>query len=343
MHNRLRFFKRCTVWFFLIFLCQCREREERQVQRSFYYWKTVFRLSPTETKTLQQLSVQQLYVKFFDVEWNSQTKAPQPAAKSIFQQSPPAGMVITPVVFITQEPLQYATTEQLDALAANMSKLLSSMATNHSLQLTNEVQLDCDWTATTKNKYFYLLENLKKQPFFQHKTLSATIRLHQVKFLSQTGVPPVNKGLLMCYNLGNLRLPQTKNSILEEAELKKYIHHLDSYPLPLDIALPIFDWYVLFEGNTYKGLVRDFDPGEKRAKQKRIVFTRDTILNGYAFKAGQWLRHESSNPDVVRRCAERVSEKRNEKRLTVILYHLDEQNLDKYTRHELESFYNALR
>ncbi len=333
-------FGRCL--FFLLLLCAC-GREERKVQRSFYYWKTVFDLSPKELQTLQQLSMQTLYVKFFDVDWDETTASAKPVAKSIFAKSPPKNLSITPVVFITQEPLQYLAEKGLDSLAANLASMLSSIAATNKLFLSHEIQLDCDWTAATKDKYFYLLQRLKQQPFFQGKIISATIRLHQLKFISQNGVPPVDKGLLMCYNMGNLRYPQTDNSIIDEDELKKYISKLNTYPLPLDVALPVFDWWVLFEGDAYKGLVRDFTPANKDAKKNRIDFAKDTVINAREFKAGQWLRHETSNAETVKRCAGLISEKLKAKELAVILYHLDEQNLTKYTLHELESFYNSLR
>ncbi|WP_121352299.1 hypothetical protein [Flavisolibacter nicotianae] len=343
MRNGPLFFQRCTIFFFLFLLCSCKEREERKVQRSFYYWKTAFHLSPGEHETLNRLSVHRLYVKFFDVEWNGERNAPQPAAKSIFQQKPPAGITITPVVFITQEPLQKSSPAQLDTMAANIARLLQSLATSNQLALSNEVQIDCDWTAATKENYFHFLQAIQKQPFVQNKVLSATIRLHQLKFHSQTGVPPVQKGLLMCYNMGNLRYPQTKNSIIEESEFKKYIGHIENYPLALDVALPIFDWYILFDGNNYKGLVRDFSPGRTWAKKDRIEFASDTLISGYAFRKGQWLRHERSDAETIRNCAALLGKKIKANELTVILYHLDEDNLTNYTLHELESFYNRLR
>jgi hypothetical protein len=323
-------------------LCACNKKEAVTVQRSFYYWKTAFHLSPKEKETLRQLSIRQLYVKFFDVEWNGEKSAPQPAAKSIFQQAPPDSLNITPVVFITQESLQKASPQQLESLAVNIANLLSSIATNNKLPLSNEVQIDCDWTAKTKEAYFFLLDALKKQAFFQDKTLSVTIRLHQVKFRSQNGIPPADRGLLMCYNMGNLRHQQTKNSIIEEAELKKYIRDLDSYSLPLDIALPIFDWYVLFEGDRYKGLVRDFSPPAALANKERIEFTKDTTINGYSFKKGQWLRHEKSEAAVVKKCAELLADKLKPEKRSVILYHLDRNTITNYTLHELEDIYHSL-
>ncbi len=342
MIPRLTFFKRCTL-LVLLFCFACNTREERAVQRSFYYWKTVFHLTPKEQKTLQDLSVRNLYVRFFDVDWNDARQTAEPVAKSVFQQQPPTGVSITPVVFITQEPLQKSDTAALNGLAVNIANLLSSISSNNSLQLSTEIQIDCDWTAKTKESYFHLLNQLKDQAFFQGKKLSATIRLHQLKFITQNGVPPVDKGLLMSYNMGNLRHPQTKNSIIEEEELNKYINNLQKYKLPLDVALPIFDWYILFEGAQYKGLVRDFKPGEKLASEDRIVFEQDTTINGYAFKKGQWLRHEKSDAEVIQNCAERISKKLQRGELTVILYHLDQTNLSKYNQNELESFFDSFR
>ena len=191
------------------------------MQRSFYYWKTVFELTPKERQTLINLSIQKLYVKFFDIDWDTEKQLAQPVAKSIFSQGPPSGITITPVVFITQEPLHYLSTKGLDSLAINLAALLSAIAITNHLSLSNEIQLDCDWTQNTGKAYFYLITKLKEQVFFKNKVVSATIRLHQLKYISQNGVPPVNKGLLMCYNMGDLRYPQTKNSIIDEGELKK--------------------------------------------------------------------------------------------------------------------------
>lgn len=332
---------RCTFLFF-IFYC-CNHREERNVQRSFYYWKTVFNLTPKEKEALTDLSVQKLYVKFFDVDWDNDRQLAQPVAKSIFSQAPPPGITITPVVFITQEPLQYSGTRGLDSLAINIAALLSSIASSNHLLLSNEIQLDCDWTQHTKTAYFFLIAKLKAQPFFKDKIVSATIRLHQLKFVSQAGVPPVNRGLLMCYNMGNLRYAQTKNSIIDDGELKKYISHLDGYLLPLDVALPIFDWWVLFEGDRYKGLVRDFNPGKGWEKKERIAFDSDTTINGFIFKKGQWLRHEGSDAVVIKKCAALISGKLKQKELTVILYHLSENNLSKIDSHALQNFFDSFR
>lgn len=304
----------------------------------FYYWRSSFQLAPAEKSTIQELNIQQLYIKFFDVEWNEDTKQPQPIATIRFKDSLPAHTVITPVVFITNETLQQADTSQVNTLAVNVNKLLSSIIRNNKLAVSNEVQIDCDWTQSTKDKYFNFLQQLKQQPVLQGKQLSATIRLHQLKFINQTGVPPVDKGLLMCYNMGNLRHPETGNSIIETAELDKYIKSLGHYPLHLDIALPLFDWYVWFSKSQYRGLfypqqLPHFPDGEK------VTFARDTVINGYAFKAGDWLRYENSPIEVLNAVAQRLQQRLPAADRTILLYHLDEKVLSKYQNNEIKNLF----
>ena len=316
--------------------CQPPASRPTKINHGFYYWRSSFQLAPAEKNTLNDLAIQQLYVKFFDVEWNQDTKQPQPIATIRFRDSIPATTVITPVVFITNETLQQADTGQVNTLADNINKLLSSIIRNNKLVVSNEVQIDCDWTQSTKEKYFALLQYLKQQPVLQGKTLSATIRLHQLKFINQTGVPPAGKGLLMCYNMGNLRHPETGNSIIETAELDKYIKGLRDYPLHLDIALPLFDWYVWFSKTQYRGLFYPQQLPHLPAGEK-VTFAQDTVINGYAFKAGDWLRYENSPMEVLEAAARRIQRQLPATDRTILLYHLDEKVLSKYQNNEIKN------
>lgn len=337
----LRQIPRYSFYLILFFLlANCKQRPERKIHRSFYYWRTNFLLSEKEADALQQLSIQNLYVKFFDVEWNEASKNAVPVATIKFKQAPPKNLLITPVVFITNETLNKSSEEQIAELASNIIKLVIGTAENSKPHLSNEVQIDCDWTAVTKEKYFALLKAIKSQPFLNGKNLSATIRLHQLKFISLNGIPPVDKGLLMCYNMGNLKHPETKNSIIELEELKKYTNNLKSYALPLDIALPIFDWYIWYRGIEYKGLIHNF-PNEK--KNQRILFKQDTGIDGYNFRKGDWLRYENSGPKNVIEAAKHLNKGLKTQELNVILYHLDENNLNNYKEHELEDMFNSFR
>ncbi|MGG2305049.1 hypothetical protein ACE4Z6_26875, partial [Salmonella enterica] len=93
-------------------------------------------------------------------------------------------------------------------------------------------QIDCDWTLGTKEKYFSLLKRIKERMALP---LSCTIRLHQVKYQAKTGVPPVDRGMLMYYNMGHVEGATETNSIYDPANADKYVSYVKDYPLPLDV------------------------------------------------------------------------------------------------------------
>ncbi|MCH5599842.1 hypothetical protein [Niabella ginsengisoli] len=166
-----------------------------------------------------------------------------------------------------------------------------------------EVQMDCDWTATTKKKYFYFLQEIKRQKIAPE--LSATIRLHQIKYTTSSGIPPVDKGLLMCYNMGTLQNIESKNSIIDPEEFEKYQSYIKMYSLPLDAGLPVFEWYVLFRNNKYAGLFQymptSFLEGCKKQGNHFFKIVKDTVISDRLLKAGDLLRYENSNIASVKK------------------------------------------
>jgi len=323
------------------------KKEERKIERSFYYWRSVFHLSPFEEQQLKQLNVKLLYVKFFDVVWDIAETRPTPVAKlQNTSYKLPNDIQVIPTVFITNECMERLDPLQVGSLADKITGLVMSIdsANAFSLQI-EEIQIDCDWTPTTKEKYFALLKAIKLN---SHVPISATIRLHQVKFMSSTGVPPVDKGLLMCYNMGNLKKTGTKNSIIETEELKKYIGNLNAYPLQLDMALPLFNWKVLFRNNEYSGLIQNLPDDSLKASftqktENRYELLKDTLLKGYSLKKGDILRTEESSYATIITVAEEVNKRLKNTRPRVALYHLDSLLLSKYSSHELENIYNSMR
>ncbi|RYY84538.1 MAG: hypothetical protein EOO15_19145 [Chitinophagaceae bacterium] len=324
---------RLSLLLLSLILLSC-QKTERTVHRSFYYWKTVYDPTAKEKAALDSLDIDHLFVRLFDVGVDETNGVVQPQGKITWEQQP-VGLTITPVVFITQEALRSGDSTALDSLAARMGRL--SAALTRGVSLSNEWQIDCDWSAGTKARYFRLLRQLRQQPFAQGKTLSVTVRLHQLKYIAEAGVPPADRGLLMAYNLGNLRDPSAENSILENKELDKYVRSAARYPLPLDAALPLFDWYVWFSENRYKGLVHHFDSSLQAPG--RIAFTTDTTIEGYPFRKGDWLRHEAVSAEALSVAAGHLSQQLPSADVRVLLFDLDEQNLDRYQFHELETLF----
>lgn len=279
----------------------------------------------------------------------------EPAAKIQFDTASlewiqRAGIEIVPVVFITNESLVKIPPDRIKILSTRIGYLTKELLRENLIsQPVRETQIDCDWTAGTRDKYVDLLNFLKTLPVFADKKISATIRLYQCKYSSKTGIPPVSRGLLMCYNMGNLKDPQTSNSILDVKELKKYIGSLKEYPLPLDIALPVFEWKVLFRNNQFAGLISNLpdtvltDKTLFQHTRNHFELNTDTVLHGYEFKKGDLLRVEKSNYTEVLKAAEALTSQLKTTEFTVSLYHLDSISLSKYKIDELENLYNRLR
>lgn len=176
--------------------------------------------------------------------------------------------------------------------------------------------------------------------------------MHQVKYLQSNGVPPVDKGLLMCYNMGDLRKWGDHNSILNMEALEAYTGNsrISNYPLSLDLALPLFEWTVLFRNRQYAGLLRNM---EQQQLEDRSLFQpagkhlytalKDTLLNGYPLRQGEVLRYETSDPAVLQKAAKHLARQRQNYSPVVVLYHLDSLTLRKHQMHELEDIYHILR
>ena len=333
--------------FSLFSFVSCKEkREPRQVERSFYYWKSILSVTDFEKQKLDSLKIKTIYLKFFDVDWDEETRKSKPLAKlQATSDELQGGIQIIPTVFITNECIQKIDSSQIAALAKNIYALILEIKQANHFDSIPEIQIDCDWTQASKEKYFQLLINLK--PLTTNYKLSATIRLHQIKFLSKTGVPPVDRGLLMCYNMGNLKDPATKNSILETEELKKYIANLATYPLPLDVAFPLFDWKVLCRNNMYTGLIQGlpdnvFNSSFCNKTGNRYSILKDTLLHDYDLRKGDIIRDEQSDIKEVLAAATEIGKQLKNTQLRVSLYHLDSVILNKYTIHDLESVYNSL-
>ena len=326
---------------FFALLISCSAKKHHEVQRSFYYWRSNLSLSDNSASALRSLHVKKLYVKFFDVVWNDDKQLPVPAATLTIDTASIHGIALVPVVFITNEVMAKITTTEIDSLGQKMLKLVNGIASRYGIQTGPEIQIDCDWTASTRDKYFALLRYLRQHLPSPSVSLSATIRLHQLKYKKQTGLPPVDKGLLMCYNMGNLQKPNVRNSIFDVRELNLYIDHADDYELPLDVALPIFDWYVWFRGTKFRGLIHSYDLDTGFQKNLKTNFFKDTVINDYAFGAQDWIRYENSDPEELMKGIQSVKNRIRSGRINVVLYHLDDINLKKFTIHEMEALYNG--
>lgn len=221
---------------------------------------------------------------------------------------------------------------EAEDLAKKIVTYIDQINTRYAI-LCTEIQIDCDWTLTSKETYFNFLERLKK---VSNRKLSATIRLHQVKFHMNTGIPPVDRGVLMYYNMGRISA-DSLNSIYDPMIAKRYTGALKNYPLTLDIALPVFTWGMHIRNNKVIALLNKVDNAaftndihfEMRAPSFFEV-KENVIKIGRYFEKGDRIKIESITPDELEGMAEDLSGYLREKPQEVIFYDLDNFNLKHY-------------
>ncbi len=187
----------------------------------------------------------------------------------------------------------------------NILKKISIQKINNTIYKTvksDKLQVDCDWTKSTKEKYFKFLKLLKKR----YKKLSVTIRLHQLKYPKQTGIPPVKNGVLMFYNMSDFLNPKTKNYILDLDIAKNYLKKFKNYPLKLDLALPLYSQATIIRDDKVIALIddirkKDLDNFLKKIDKNHYKLIKTHYFKGKLFYKGDVIRVDEVSLDELKK------------------------------------------
>lgn len=297
----------------------------------FYYWRSKLSLTENEKQTLNKSKVPNLYTRFFDiVKVNNQfLEVGVVAVDSHFS----IRKKIVPVIFMTNETWYNIKPDEIVFLADQINEHIDRIKNNHQLNLENEIQIDSDWTVSTKADYFKFLQTLKN---VSKKKVTCTLRLHQVKDKLQTGIPPVEKMYLMCYATSSPLENQQQNSILDVKTLKSYLKNLEVYPVKLDVALPIYSWGIVTNHVGKKKLINALT-AEELMQNKKFIKTGDNnfevLTDGFFFgmylNKGFKIKIEEIPEKDILESINFINEKLNYKP-NLIYYHLDERFTKNY-------------
>lgn len=295
------------VVLFLVF-ASCTPTVPKPLEPAFFWWETQLDLSQSERRLQDSLGCKKLYVKMLDVGRNAGTGEIEPYSRTeITNRASLAGLEIVPTVFITNEVFQNVTEAKIGWLA---TKIVESIALDTPF---SQLLFDCDWTPSTQESFFHFLKTIRGQ-LPSGTTLSATIRLHQYKFPQKTGVPPVDRGMLMFYNTGDVDAEGERNSIFHPEDAMKYVEGApQNYPLPLDLALPLFSWGLVFrEGELWKIVPGPLPFAELRQSGKFVEHPmpepfaaqlwevqEGTFLGGHYLRPGDHLRVSTIRPELL--------------------------------------------
>ena len=280
-----------------------------------YYWKTMLAPTRYEMEFMQKHHVKRLYLKLFDVGtdnlYDGNGIQPVPVATTIFngngKKIESKGIDIVPVVYITVEALRLN-----QPLVDKILERVDAMCKANGIKY-QEIQLDCDWTKETKKMFYAICKDAKQKLHKKRKGLSATIRLHQLRY----NLPDVDYGVLMLYNTENLNNPKVRNSILSSQAVSQYMPHAKS-KMHLDFAYPTYEWNLWFKNGIFMGIVADNDARDGEIRHERSDFNEIMNTKRVIKTSLKDIKYPSS----------------------AIIYHLDSTNLSKYTDNEIEKIYS---
>lgn len=316
----MRYFK-LSLLSFLILLFSCNKKENHP--HGFYYWKTRLSLNETEKKVLLESGIPYLYTRFFDVD-KIDGKF-QPVGVITKDKSFETDKQIVPTVFITNRTFLYITKEEIGFLAKSVSALIQKKTDEYKLKNSGEIQIDCDWTAGTRDDYFTFLKELKK---ISGKEITCTLRLHQVKDKNLMGIPPVSKVYLMCYSTSSPLENSDKNSILDVNILKNYLSKLEDYPIKkIEVALPIYSWGIVTNHLEKHKLInalskKDLEnPNFKKISENEVEVLKDGFYFGNYLNKGFRIKIEEISDQNLMEIVDFLEKKIQH--FNIIYYQLD--------------------
>jgi hypothetical protein len=275
----------------ILILTGCQQQSPMPQENSVYYWRTEWRLDSVERDFLKQYDIQKVYCRYFDVVMRN--NEPMPNATISFAEPVDPSLIIVPTVYITEDCMH----SEHKGLAKKIVERIIQMNKTNDIQQVKEIQIDCDYTGRSLKTYYAFLKDVRTTARQHNMQLSTTIRLHQLSM----EVPPVDYGVLMLYNTGNLQKFTERNPILDIRDVMPYISKLDDYALPLAAAYPVFLW------------------------QRTI----------YGVHVDHWVE-----ANEILKVKDAVEEKRPELRRTILTYHLDKENIKRYTPETYETIYH---
>lgn len=330
-----------TLLILVCFLFGCKQKSI--VHPTFYFWKTNYQNNKSETRYLERFKSQSLYVRIMDVDYNPDLQQATPISPILFSAPLPQSVGIIPVVFIVNQVFSKLDSTQRAVLAGRIATFVEAKVKQSGKLGFTELQIDCDWTNRTRENYFDFLQQLKTHPLLKGKTLSVTLRMHQVKNIMSSGIPPVEKAMLMCYNMGNLRKYGAQNSILDQQEMDLYLkNYLLNYPLKLDVALPIFKWAVVFRNREYAGIskrISKMEVEDKKLFRQRgnsILYDLLIDLPAAGLKRGDVIRWEEISIEDLLETSRFLSKNLKSEERNLVFYHLDTDLLEYYTDEDFQ-------
>ena len=298
------------IYLIIVVFCSC-SKQQGEKTNAVYYWSTTFKSDSIQQSFLRQHHIKKIYLRFFDVVVDEQGNV-MPNATVRFATPVPKDVEIVPVVYIVNDCL-YRSIDKLDSL---ILQRVTQMCETNDITPFRELQIDCDWTARSRTHYFQVLSRLNERAKKQGVALSATIRLHQLG----EAPPPVEKGILMLYNTGDVTRLDCEHPILDMKDAAPYLRKLSKYRLPLATAYPLYAWRVLFRKGKFVGILHSDD--ELPIIDGDSIVVREPPL------------------EMVLKAKQAVDKEQRSANDEIILFDISNENIQRINKYHYEKIFN---
>lgn len=345
--NRMKILKFCfyvMLMATMLTFCTSEKNDVSKIpspNRSVYFYKTVWNPDSLEIDFLQKFSIKKIYMRFFDVA-PTKDGILVPNATIKFLKPIPDNVQIIPTIFIVDNCLRH----NLSNLPILLKERIVQMCETNDI-IVNEVQIDCDWTKSTEDKFFWFLNELKNELTKENIILSSTIRLHQLA----SAQPPVEYGILMPYNAGQVTDYYCNNPILDFKDVKPYIKFIKNYQLPICVAYPNFKWQLQFRNKRLQNILYDENlKNEFYYKQldslTYVAIRTRTISNsvGKVNKMSQVLPGDTilvrrSEIEAILKTKSELEKENPSVKCQTVIYDLNSKNINNLTTNEYEEIF----
>ncbi len=325
--------KRITFTLLCLLLVSCQNKPTTVL--SVYFWRTDLNFTTKEQQFLDRHQIEKVYVRYCDVAIRNAQAVP--IAPIEIKKEHVENKQIIPVIYIKNEVFLDASIS-VEILAENLHRYINQINKTYEIN-PNEIQFDCDWSLKSKERYFEFLQLFRQK---QNIRLSATIRLHQVKYHQKTGVPPVDYGVLMYYNMDKITA-SGRNSIYNRETAMQYLPYLKKYPLELNVALPIFSWGVHSQNGVVQNLVGGLTSDEmtqfqsfEKISDNIYLVTEQTEYKGRIWEKGDQIKIEEISETDLQTMKTDLEKYLDQAPKEIILYDLN-TNIDRYESKIIEN------
>ena len=205
-----------------------------------------------------------------------------------------------PTVYITENCMH----QPHKGLAQKLVQRIKQMNETNDIKNVHEIQIDCDYTERSRQTYYEFLKEVRVAWLERHNPDDTSTHILSTTIrLHQLAMeaPPADYGVLMLYNTGDPRKWTERNPILDIRDVSPYLKRLDDYPLPLAAAYPVYSWLRVIQGVN-------------------VVHTVEAA--------------------EILQVKEAVEKKRQGLKRSIITYHLDKENINRYKPKTYEAIYH---